>query len=94
MFTGRCVIPSGEWFHLARRLRLSAREVQIVQHVFDDRKHHDIAFDLGISIHTVNTYFERLYSKLAVSSRTQLILCVFAVYLPSSRGRVSCAYPT
>ncbi len=59
-------------------LKLSSREVQIVQHVFDDRNQQSIAFELGISPHTLNTYFQRLYSKLAVSSRPQLIIRVMA----------------
>lgn len=33
--------------------------------------------ELGISVHTVNTYFERLYLKLNVCSRPQLIVRVF-----------------
>jgi DNA-binding NarL/FixJ family response regulator len=78
---GHLLIPSGAWLHLARLLRLSSREMQIVQHVFDDRKLESIAFELGISPKTVETYFQRLYTKLHVSSRPQLILRVMAVYL-------------
>ena len=86
---GRSLIPSGTWFSLARMLRLSSREMQIVQNVFDDRKLDSIAFELGISPHTVDTYFHRLYTKLHVSSRPQLILRVMAGYLAlvASGGR-------
>jgi hypothetical protein len=55
--------------------------MQIVQHVFDDRKLDTIAFELGISSHTVDTYFQRLYLKLQVGSRSQLILRVMSEYL-------------
>jgi hypothetical protein len=55
--------------------------MQIVQRVFEDQKEESIAYDLGISRHTVNTYFGRLYRKLRVSSRTQLIVHVIAEYL-------------
>ena len=78
---GRSLIPSGMWFHLTRSLGLSPREMQIVQHVFDDRKLDTIAFELGLSSHTVDTYFQRLYTKLRVSSRPQLILLVIAEYI-------------
>jgi DNA-binding NarL/FixJ family response regulator len=55
--------------------------VQIVRGVFDDHKEEQIGCELGISRHTVNTYFQRIYRKLRVSSRPQLILRVMAEYL-------------
>jgi DNA-binding NarL/FixJ family response regulator len=55
--------------------------MQIVQGVFDDLDESNIAFDLNISRHTVNTYFRRLYNKVGVSNRQQLILRVMAEYL-------------
>src|ERR1700733_4134061 len=84
---GRSLIPSRAWFQVAEMLRLSSRELQIVQHVFDDRTLDDIAVELGISSHTVTTYFERLYSKLHVSSRSQLILLLIAEYMKLSLRR-------
>src|SRR5579864_4051448 len=78
---GRLIIPPRGWLHVARRLRLSWREMQIVQYSFDDRKLDHIAGDLGISPKTVDTYIQRLYTKLHVSSRPQLILRVIADYL-------------
>ena len=66
------------WLGLASSLRLSRRELEIVQLVFDDQKEASIATRLGISRHTVNTYMQRLYQKLKISSRSQLILRVVA----------------
>ena len=37
-----------------------------------------IASDLGISQHTVHTYLERVYRKLAVGSRVALVVRVMA----------------
>ena len=83
---GSSVLPAGVWPNVGSTLRLSPRELQVVRGVFEDHKEEAIAFDLGISPHTVNTYFQRLYSKLGVSSRTQLILCVMAAYLALGSG--------
>jgi hypothetical protein len=55
--------------------------MQIVQRIFEDEKEETIAFHLSISPHTVNTYVQRLYRKLSVFSRPQLILTVIAEYL-------------
>jgi DNA-binding CsgD family transcriptional regulator len=86
---GLSLFPSDTWPLLGSALRLSAREVQIVQGVFEDRKEVSIAYELGISPHTVNTYFQRLYSKLRVSSRPQLIVRVMAEYLTMSSAQAT-----
>jgi DNA-binding CsgD family transcriptional regulator len=76
-----CVIPSDAWNSLRESLQLSRREVEIIQLVFADEKDGNIAGSLGISRHTVDTYLRRLYAKLQVSSRPQLILLIVAEYL-------------
>jgi DNA-binding CsgD family transcriptional regulator len=88
------LFPLSAWPRLGVALRLSPREMQIVQGVFEDRKEESIAYELGISPHTVNTYFQRLYAKLRVSSRPQLILRVVAEYLTMDHLPMSCAQAT
>src|SRR5712691_9683626 len=75
---GLSLLPMSAWPRLGMALRLSPRELQIVQGVFDDRKEEGIAYEVGISPHTVNTYFQRLYAKLRVSRRPKLIVRVIA----------------
>jgi DNA-binding NarL/FixJ family response regulator len=75
---GHSLLSPSAWRHLGAALRLSSRELQIIQGVFDDQKEDGIAAEMGISAHTVNTYFRRLYTKLGVSSRPQLIVRVMA----------------
>jgi DNA-binding CsgD family transcriptional regulator len=86
---GQSLFPLSTWPVLGTALRLSPREMQIVQGVFEDRKEQSIAYELGISPHTVNTYFQRLYAKLRVSSRPQLIVRVVAEYLTMSCGQAT-----
>ena len=78
---GPLVFPDSTWRALARQLKLSDRESQILQAVFDDEKESVIAANLGISSHTVHTHLERLYRKLGVSSRVSLLRRVFFEYL-------------
>lgn len=85
--SGRSLFPLEVWAHLCRALHLSPRELQIAQAVFDDHKEETIACNLGISPHTVNNYFQRLYTKLQVSSRPQLILRILAEYLKPAVSR-------
>ena len=80
---GRFILPYAAWDTVAKSLRISDRELQIVQGIFDDRKEYAIAHELKISTHTVHTHLERLYRKLSVSSRLGLVLCIMSEYLSS-----------
>ncbi len=79
----RSILSSNAWRRIANSLRISDRELQIVQGIFDDRKESTIADDLMISVHTVHTHLERLYRKLGVSTRAGLIICILSEYLSS-----------
>jgi len=61
---------------LQRRARLSKRETSVVRALIDGKSHAEIAADMSLSIHTVRTYVERVYAKLEVSSRHELMKLV------------------
>ncbi len=84
---GSALLSSGVWPNVASLLRLSPRELQVVKGVFQDNKEERIAADLGISSHTVGTYLQRIYAKLRVGSRPQLIVRVVAEYLSLLSGK-------
>lgn len=70
-----------QWRLLARALRLSAREAEITRLLMNDETEWTIAAHLSISRHTVHTHIERLYRKLGVTSRSQVIMRVFQKYV-------------
>ena len=69
------------WKEIARSLKLSGRELQIIKDVFNDRTECAIAAHYGISPHTVHTHCERLYCKLAVTDRVKLVLRITDEFL-------------
>jgi DNA-binding CsgD family transcriptional regulator len=82
--------PSGplleaEWVVMARRLRLSPRQVEIVRDVMRNEKEQTIAARLGISGHTVHTHVKRIYARLRVASRVELVARLFAEYAALAR---------
>jgi DNA-binding NarL/FixJ family response regulator len=77
----RSILTDDAWQTIANSLRISNRELEIVQGIFDDRKEFAIADELKISVHTVHTHLERLYRKLGVSSRVALVLYILSEYL-------------
>jgi DNA-binding CsgD family transcriptional regulator len=72
----RHVYSPTKWSMIESRFELSPRELEIVQSIFDDHTEQRIARRLQISRHTVHTYFERVFRKLGVRSRTQLVVRV------------------
>jgi DNA-binding CsgD family transcriptional regulator len=78
--TGQGVFVPGEWRSLASCLGLSPRECGIVRAVFDGDSEKRTAERLGLSPHTVHTYLWRIYRKLHVQSREELLVRVFAEF--------------
>jgi DNA-binding CsgD family transcriptional regulator len=64
---------SAAWRDTVAALRLSSREVQIVECLLDlEDDEATIAGRLGMSPHTVHAHLKRLYKKLGVTARCQL----------------------
>ena len=76
-----CFISAAVWQRLAEHLKLSQRELQIVQCIVKGEKEILIARHLRMSRHTVHTHMERLYAKLAVQSRVELVVAIFTHFL-------------
>ena len=74
-------LPSFTWAFLSTRMNLSPRETDIIRYLSIDEPEASIAHRLGISPHTVHSHVERLYRKLGVNSRAQVVLRLFAEYV-------------
>lgn len=68
------------WREVEYHLGLSNREAQVARCIVNGCSQSDMANCLGISIHTVHTHLERLYRKLGVSSKCQVVVQLFATY--------------
>jgi DNA-binding NarL/FixJ family response regulator len=53
---------------------LTNREEQIVRVVVDGSSNNDISSKLGVSVHTVRNHLYRIYEKLGISNRIELVL--------------------
>jgi DNA-binding CsgD family transcriptional regulator len=82
-----------EWRELAEAFELSERELEIAKCLVADLKEVTIASTLGISRHTVHTHLERLYRKLDVSSRSALLVRLFARYIEANPRPVPASAP-
>jgi DNA-binding NarL/FixJ family response regulator len=53
---------------------LTAREEQVVALVVDGLSNREVASELGLSEHTIKTYLMRIFDKLGISTRVELVL--------------------
>ena len=56
---------------------LTSREEQVVALVSDGLSNRCVASELGLSEHTVKKYLFRIFEKLGISSRVELVLYAF-----------------
>jgi DNA-binding CsgD family transcriptional regulator len=69
------------WVHLRGLLRLSERELQILQGIFAEKEQEIIARALSISPEVVYRTTQRIYVKLRIGSRAELRSKVRSEYL-------------
>jgi DNA-binding NarL/FixJ family response regulator len=57
---------------------LTRREEEVVHLVADGLKNRDIALKLHVKEHSISNYIYRIFEKLGVSSRVELVLYAFS----------------
>ena len=67
-------VPSLRVINSDGRNLLTRREEQVVALVADGLSNRDVAHELGLSEHTVKKYLYRIFDKVGVSSRVELVL--------------------
>jgi DNA-binding CsgD family transcriptional regulator len=88
---GKLPLTVGEWQVISHYLGLSSRESEIARLIVDsanDLSEADIAAGLSMTRRTVHAHLERLYRKLGIHSRYQLVVRLFSAYLSSSRRSI------
>jgi two-component system, NarL family, nitrate/nitrite response regulator NarL len=71
---------------------LSAREQDVVRWVAEGLTNREIAERLGLSEHTIKNYLFRIFDKLGISNRMELILYVVSQLAPRPVGNEGLAY--
>ncbi len=81
-------MPIRNWVETSESPPLSKREHDVVRCVADGLSNREIARQLKLTEHTVKNYLFRVFNKLGVSSRVELVLYAFRLaQAPSSPGR-------
>jgi len=71
------LISDARWAGAAKRLRLSARELDVVRCIFDGCREKEIAARLHVGLGTTHSYVERLRLKLHAANKAAVVAAVF-----------------
>ncbi len=74
------------WAAIAEALGLSGREVQISRGIFENATEPAIAANLQMSQHTVHEHLKRLFQKLDVTTRIELVILIIDELLRLTRA--------
>ena len=80
------IFSDSEWMLITQAVPLPPRQLQILKHLFDGYSAKQIASEMGISLPTVRTHLNRLFRRLNVVDRTELILHIFREFRNACRN--------
>ena len=80
------IFSKAQWTELAESLSLSPRQVDVVKCLFRGLADKQTARQLGLTINTVRDYMGRIYLKVGVEDRAELVLCVLSRFLDRCRA--------
>lgn len=81
-----CEVPSVRVLGIRGDNLLTSREEQVVALVADGLSNRDVASELGLSEQTVKKYLFRIFDKLGISNRVELVLYAFHHGAPQTIG--------
>jgi DNA-binding NarL/FixJ family response regulator len=75
------MLSDSEWDMLAKKMRLTPRETQVLRGVFAEQTDDAIAIELGIATRTVRAHLGKIYQKCDCRTRTGAVVTAFKNYL-------------
>jgi DNA-binding CsgD family transcriptional regulator len=90
---GAVLLSDAAWAETAQSLKLSGRQLEIVRNIFDNHTEATIASNLRVSEHTIHSHLNRVFQKLRVTTRVQLVLRVIQEILTLTKAQGSCLPP-
>lgn len=73
---GEPIFSEQQWGCLEARLKLPARQRQVIRQLFLGHSDKQIAEAIGVALPTVRSHLRRIYNKFDVQDRTELVLFI------------------
>jgi DNA-binding NarL/FixJ family response regulator len=85
----RSPLTKREFDRVAQALELSPQQARIVSLLMEGMTDKEIAAEMDLKFSTVRTYMDRIFLRLGVDDRVELVLHVFGVHSGRASGRAS-----
>lgn len=69
-----------EWEAIAQRLWLTPQQTRILGLLLQVQRDKDISREMGINVWTVRAHLTKIFRKLGVADRVELVLLIFATH--------------
>ncbi len=77
-------LSRNQWIRAVEALALSPQQARIVSLILQGKRDKQIAAAMGVRIATVRTHLGRLFARIGVADRVELLLMVFAIVMEYS----------
>jgi len=71
------MLSDSEWDMLAKKMRLTPRETQVLRGVFAEQTDDAIGIELGITTRTVRAHLGKIYQECECRTRTGAVVTAF-----------------
>ena len=72
-------LPAEQWQQLAESLQLPPQQIRIVELILRNHCDKQIAAALGLKVPTVRTHLHRIFQRVGVGGRLELVLRLFTL---------------
>jgi DNA-binding NarL/FixJ family response regulator len=72
-------LPADKWQQIMVSLQLPPQQIRIVELILRNCCDKQIATSLGVKVPTVRTYLHRIFERMGVGDRLELVLRIFAM---------------
>jgi DNA-binding CsgD family transcriptional regulator len=76
-----CFITPSDWQYIVHTLQFSPQQARIVSMILQKKQDKQISVDLKLNRSTIRTYLRRVFDRVGVDDRMELVLHVFALCL-------------
>ena len=87
--TAQNIFSEREWTDLVRELKLAPRQQAIARLILEGKPDKQIARELRLAVSTIRTHLTRLYRRLGISDRAELLVFIFGHFRQGCR-RAAC----
>jgi DNA-binding NarL/FixJ family response regulator len=78
-------LDADDWQYVVTCLQLSPQQTRVVSLILQGKQDKEISRELGLNRYTIRTYLRRVFDRVGLEDRMELVLHIFALCLHRRR---------